>query len=93
MSDTKDSNQVMDVQGLTPANETPLSVGDLITDEGEDILSEFLSVSISTNGQDTTLTATTVQGEPVVYTTIFHGITADDLQTLISQIGLDTDLG
>ena len=93
MSDTKDSIQVMDVQGQTPANGVPLAVEDVIPEEGKDIFSEFLSVSITSNGQDTTLSATTVQGESVVYTTTFHGITADDFQTLISKSGLDTDLG
>jgi len=93
MSDEKDTSQVTNIQGKVTANETPLAVGDLITDESKDIFSEYLSLSISSNGQGTTLSATTVQGEPLVYTTTFHGITADDFQTLISKIGLDTDLG
>ena len=93
MSDEKDSSQEMDVQAQPAANETPLAVGDIIVDEGKDIFSEYLSVSITNNGQDTTLSATTVQGEPVIYTATFHGITAEDFQTLISKSGLDTDLG
>ena len=93
MSEEKDSGQVTGVQGQTTATEGSLAVEDVIVDEGKDIFSEYLSVSITNNGQDTTLSATTVQGEPVVYTTTFHGITADDFQTLLSQSGLDTDLG
>jgi len=93
MSDEKDTSKVADVQEEAPSNATPLAVEDVIPAEGKDIFNEYLSVSISSNGQDTTLSATTVQGEPVVYTTTFHGITADDFQTLISKIGLDTDLG
>jgi len=93
MSDEKDSSQVTDNQAQPAANEAPLAVQDVIADEGKDIFSEYLSVSITNNGQDTILSATTVQGEPVVYTATFHGITAEDLQTLISKSGLDTDLG
>ena len=83
MSDEKDNSQTtteVHVKAQPAENETPLAVQDLIVDEGQDLFSEYLSVSISSNGQDTNLTATTVQGEPVVYTTTFHGITADDLQ-------------
>lgn len=93
MSDEKDSGPGMEVQAQPAANEAPLAVGDVIVDEGQDLFSEYLSVSITNNGQDTILSATTVQGEPMVYTTTFHGITAEDLQTLITQSGLDTDLG
>ena len=93
MSEEKDNSQATDIQAQPASNETPLAVQDLIVDEGKDIFSEYLSVSISSNGQDTTLSATTVQGEPMVYTTTFHGINAEDLQTLISKSGLDTDLG
>ena len=93
MSDIKNSNHITDVHEQNPVNDVPLAVEDVIPEEGKDIFSEFLSVSITSNGQDTTLSATTVQGESVVYTTTFHGITADDFQTLISKSGLDTDLG
>ena len=93
MGDEKDNGELTDVQAQPAANETPLAVQDLIVDEGKDIFNEYVSVSITNNGQDTTLSATTVQGEPLVYTATFHGITADDLQTLISKSGLDTDLG
>jgi len=86
MSDEKDNGQASDLT-------TPLAVQDLITDEAGDIFSEYVSVSITNDGHDTTLSATTVQGDPVVYTATFHGITAESLQTLISQSGLDTDLG
>ena len=93
MSDEKDSGLATDEGPQPAATGKPLAVQDLIVDEGKDIFNEYLSVSITNNGQDTTLSATTVQGEPMVYTTTFHGITADDFQTLISKSGLDTDLG
>ena len=93
MSDEKDSGPGMEAQAQPAANEAPLAVEDIIVAEGQDIFSEYLSVSITSNGQDTILSATTVQGEPMVYTTTFHGITAEDLQTLMTQSGLDTDLG
>ena len=93
MSDEKDSGLVTDEEAQPAANGKPLVVQDLIVDEGNNIFNEYLSVSITNNGHDTTLSATTVQGEPVVYTTTFHGITAEDFQTLISKSGLDTDLG
>jgi hypothetical protein len=93
MSDEKDNSQAPDPQAQPAANETPLAVQDVIVEEGKDIFNEYVSVSITSNGHDTTLSATTIEGEPHVYTATFHGITAVDLQSLISASGLDNDIG
>lgn len=88
MSDEKDTSQGTDIQGVSGA-EAPLAVQDVIPEEENDIFSEYLSVSISSDGRDTILSASTVLGEPISYTTTFHGISADDFQSLLSQCDLD----
>lgn len=93
MSEEKDISQEPKAGVGTQSNEAPLAAADVIPEAGKDIFNEYLSLSITSDGHDTTLSAITIQGEPMVYTTIFHDITANDFQTLLSQIGLDTDLG
>jgi hypothetical protein len=63
----------------------PLDIRDLVTDES-DPLAEYLSVSISNDGQDTTISATSSGADPQVTQTVISGVIANDLQDLIQGI-------
>lgn len=70
----------------------PLDIRDLVTDES-DPLAEYLSVSVSNNGQDTTISVTSQGSDPQVTQTVITGMTANDLQDLIKGFGSDiTDI-
>lgn len=70
----------------------PLDIRDLVTDES-DPLAEYLSVSVSNNGQDTTISVTSSGNDPQVTQTVITGMTANDLQDLIKGFGSDiTDI-
>ena len=64
---------------------TSLDIRDLVTDES-DPLAEYLSVSISNDGQDTTISTTSSGTDPQVTQTVISGIIANDLQDLIRGI-------
>ena len=67
----------------------PLDIRDLVTDES-DPLAEYLSVSVSNDGQDTTISATSSGSDPQVTQTVITGMAANDLQDLIQGIVPDT---
>ncbi len=62
-----------------------LDIRDLVTDES-DPLAEYLSVSISNDGQDTTISTTSSGANPQVTQTVISGVIANDLQDLIQGI-------
>ena len=62
-----------------------LDIRDLVTDES-DPLAEYLSVSISNDGQDTTISTTSSGADPQVTQTVISGVIANDLQDLIQGI-------
>ena len=66
-----------------------LDIRDLVTDES-DPLAEYLSVSISNDGQDTTISATSSGADPQVTQTVISGVIANDLQDLIQ--GIDSNV-
>ena len=66
----------------------PLDIRDLVTDES-DPLTEYLSVSISHDGQDTTIKATSSGADPQQSQTVISGVVANDLQDLIQGIEPD----
>ena len=66
----------------------PLDIRDIVTDES-DPLTEYLSVSISHDGQDTTINATSSGDDPQQSQTVISGVVANDLQDLIQGIEPD----
>lgn len=64
-------------------DDTVLNLHDLLTDEHSDVLSEYLTVSVTNDGQDTRLTVATTEESPTAYSSVFYGVAADDLQTLL----------
>lgn len=65
------------------SHETALSLQDLLVDEKEDELSEYLSLSIENLGSDTLVTVTTVEDSPITYSTTLNGVSISSLQYLV----------
>ena len=64
-------------------HETALSLQDLLVDEKQDELSEYLSLSLENLGSDTVVTVTTVEDSPITYSTTLNGISISSLQYMI----------
>lgn len=62
-----------------------LDLKDLLLDESNDVLSDYLRVSITNDGQAATVTVSTVDEHPVVYTSVFYGSTATDLSEMLAN--------
>lgn len=74
---------------LVDEQKETLDIRDLITDES-DPLAEYLSVSVSNDGHDTTISTTSPGSNPQVTETVITGLTANDLQDLIQGVVPDT---
>ena len=66
----------------------PLDIRDLVTDE-RDPLAEYLSVSVSNDGQNTTVRVTSHGDNSQQIQTVITGMIADDVQDLIQGIKPD----
>lgn len=64
-------------------HEAALSLHDLLVDEKEDELSEYLSLSIENLGSDTLVTVTTVEDSPITYSTTLNGVSISSLQYIV----------
>jgi len=63
--------------------QSSLNLQDLLVDESNDVLSEYLSVSIENIGDGTKVSVTTVEDQPATYSATLVGVTVTDLQCLI----------
>jgi len=62
--------------------EESLNLHDLLVDDQADVLSEYLSLSIETLGEDTKVSVTTVEENPITYSSTLSGVSFTDLQYL-----------
>lgn len=62
-----------------------LDLRDLLDDLQTQDLSDYLTISISNDGQNTTVKVTTVDAHPETYSTILYGIAATNLQMLLDD--------
>lgn len=60
-----------------------LDLNDLLVDETNDVLSDYLSISIENLGVDTKVSVTTVEDNPATYTSTLIGVTLTDLHCLV----------
>ena len=60
-----------------------LNLQDLLVDEGNDVLSEYLSISIENLGEGAKVSVTTVEDEPATYSSTLTGVTLTDLHCLV----------
>jgi len=68
-----------------------LSLQDLLIDEKANVLSEYLSLSITNLGADTQVSVTTTDVVPTTYSSIFYGVSAMDLQSLVGDAQINND--
>lgn len=64
-----------------------LNLNDLLVDDGADLLSEYLSVSLESLAEGTKVSVTTVEDTPTVYTTTLSSVSVTDLHYLIDGSG------
>lgn len=67
----------------TEHDQETLDLQDLLVDESNDVLSEYLSVSIENLAEGTKVSVTTVEAEPSTYSSTLSGVTLDNLQCLV----------
>lgn len=63
--------------------EESLNLHDLLVDEKADELSEYLSLSIESLGDDTLVTVTTVENTPTTYSATISGVSISNLQYMV----------
>ncbi len=68
-----------------------LNLHDLLIDEQSDGLSEYLSLSIENLGTDTKVSVTTVEDNPITYSSTLTGVSFSDLQYLVDG-DVDSDV-
>jgi len=59
-----------------------LNLYDLLVDEKSNELSEYLSLSLESLGEDTKVSVTTVEDSPITYSSILNGISITGLQNI-----------
>lgn len=60
-----------------------LSLQDLLVDEQANILSDYLSVSLSSIGDDAQVSFTTTDAVPVTYSSVLYGVSATEIHSLL----------
>lgn len=60
-----------------------LNLQDLLVDESNDVLSEYLSISIENLGDGAKVSVTTVEDQPATYSSTLTGVTLTDLHCLV----------
>lgn len=69
-----------------------LDFNDLLQDDSNDLLSDYLRVSITNDGENARVSISTVDEQPVVYSAVFYGSKAIDLAEILAgheQLGHD----
>jgi len=64
-----------------------LNLQDLLVDDQDDLLSDYLSVSIESLGVGTKVSVTTVEDNPTTYSSTLSSLTVTDLQYLVDGNG------
>ena len=68
----------------TTSSETDsLNLEDLLVDKSNDVLSEYLSISIENLGEGAKVSVTTVEDQPATYSSVLTGVTLTDLHCLL----------
>lgn len=60
-----------------------LDLQDLLVDESNDVLSDYLSLSMEYFSDGTKVSVTTVEAEPATYSSTLTGVTITDLHCLL----------
>jgi len=62
-----------------------LNLNDLLIDDQADLLSEYLSVSIENLGEGTKVSVTTVESNPITYSSTLTALSLTDFHSLIDS--------
>lgn len=62
-----------------------LSLQDLLDDQQDDILSDYVSLSLNNQGGNTRVSVTTVEDTPITYLETLWGVSLTDLRWLENQ--------
>lgn len=65
-----------------------LDIRDLLDGVQTESLSDYLTLSISNDGHDTTVSLTTTAAQPETFTAILHSVAASSLQSLLHESAL-----
>jgi len=70
------------------ANETnneqeALDLHDLLVDESNDVLSDYVAISLESLSEGTKVSVTTVEDQPATYSATLTGVTLTDLHCLV----------
>jgi len=60
-----------------------LDLQDLLVDETNDVLSDYVSISLESVSEGTKVSVTTVEDQPATYSSILIGVTLTDLHCLV----------
>lgn len=71
---------------ITPQESQSLNLADLLADDSNDVLSDYLRISVSNDGNGAKVTVSTTDEQPTVYSATFYGSTATDLSGILSEI-------
>lgn len=79
----------------TPAHDSTvenkaLDIMDLLDDVRAERISDYLTLSISGDGHNTTVSFTTTNAQPETFAAVFPGITASSLQTLLNESAMSS---
>lgn len=62
-----------------------LNLNDLLKDDSNDVLSDYLRVSVTNDGEGARVTVSTIDDSPVVYSSVLYGSTATDLSEILAN--------
>lgn len=68
---------------ITNDEQETLGLQDLLEDGTNDVLSDYLSISLEPVSEGTKVSVTTVEDQPAVYSSTLVGVTLTDLNCLI----------
>jgi len=68
---------------ITSNEQEVLDLQDLLVDESNDVLSDYVSISLESLGEGTKVSVTTVEDQPATYSSTLIGVTLTDLHCLV----------
>jgi len=66
---------------------------DLLLDDNQDELNDYVSIKVSNHGNQTKISVKTIEEVPSIYTTTVNGVNAQDLKSILGGRSLDEPLG
>jgi len=77
------------VNETTSDEREALDLQDLLLDESNDVLSDYVSISLEPVSEGTRVSVTTVEDQPATYSATLTGVTLTDLHCLV-EVSIDS---